>query len=843
MSRGVKPVFSTIVLGAAGAVVCALPARAITFADAVFDAANSPTRPAGDPDGAKLAAHADEAAARWERALPDAHSISLTVRYDTAAPDTGRLEILGVSGGKATSVRLRVRPTLDWYFDSTPSSDGEFALAARFAQDDDPLDSLYPFAGTPPGRLETALSGVTLGANATKPDLLTVLIHHLGRALGFSDTFSSARAEIDGDGDVDVPSGRVAGNVMAVKDDPRTDPDDYSLSTINSVLNQLAIGTPGRRCVPSTLDYLVVAKCGGWTGLTLPRVEFLTTGAQGWNVGGNWAGGALPAAASAVFLRQAAPTTVTADSFTTGNVTVGGATTLQLNLAGPSAATVLDVLHNGNAFQIPVVRIQPAATLTTPACNLTGGTAEVNGTLRATSLLTSAAAVTGRQGRLRLAGSLSADDFSNSGRFEVTGDATAAPRALATATWDLDGNTAQTDAVWDVTGGDLVLERIRFNDAFDGAFTLAGDHVLTLWNDLAFGPTSRVSLGEGTVNRVGETATVTLRGDTTVTGSVRFGTDVVFASGSVTTLSTVGATLRLLRGADISSTASFAGSGTVVFDPPAGSGHVLDLPGVALSGLRLTALAEAVSVGDAISAPGAQARLARLELGGTNLRLDVGGTAPGTFDTVSADGAMVLDGRLTVQFGNFAPQPGNSWQILSAAQLSGSFDALILSAAAATPDPADFELVQTPTSLTLRMKGDPTLAEWLAARGVPESQRGRNDDPDADGSPNALEALLGMDPLTRDQPLLNAGVESIGGESFGTFTVRLLDQQFADIELGVEASTDLVAWNAPLLVAQSLPKAGTILRTWRLEATAAQAPTAFFRVQSLLVVDRPPVEF
>ena len=66
----------------------------------------------------------------------------------------------------------------------------------------------------------------------------------------------------------------------------------------------------------------------------------------------------------------------------------------------------------------------------------------------------------------------------------------------------------------------------------------------------------------------------------------------------------------------------------------------------------------------------------------SSLGIDIGGTQPGEFDALLADGFLTLDGTLNVSLdGGFAPQLGDSFGILRGdAGFAGSFDTLNLPA-------------------------------------------------------------------------------------------------------------------------------------------------------------------
>jgi hypothetical protein len=66
------------------------------------------------------------------------------------------------------------------------------------------------------------------------------------------------------------------------------------------------------------------------------------------------------------------------------------------------------------------------------------------------------------------------------------------------------------------------------------------------------------------------------------------------------------------------------------------------------------------------------------------LTIDIGGTAAGAFDTLAVTGTATLSGWLNLSLVNaFAPSAGNTFQIISAASIAGTFDAILGADAAA----------------------------------------------------------------------------------------------------------------------------------------------------------------
>ena len=336
-------------------------ASGLTINPATFDFANSPSRPVADGIGDKLVALANAAGNYWESVLGDAHTMTtVTLRYDINAFPGGTVVILGTSGGKTTNVRISIRPDVMWYYDSTPVSHSEFALASTLERDLGATD--YPFLGSPPAVLEVAYSGAGSGAAASKNDLYTVLLRCFGQALGFTDSLSAMNTEA-ADGDVDFLSSQTGSAVCAVIVNDTDDPFDYSLAIPNALMNYSTTYTAGRRTLPSATDVLAVARAGGWSQVNLPRQDFAKTGTHDFDTIAGWMGGSTPTTSTDIFVRQDTATTVTANSNrAVGNIYVGGNSKIAVNAGILAATSETNIRYEGGVFSFPEIEVAVPAT-------------------------------------------------------------------------------------------------------------------------------------------------------------------------------------------------------------------------------------------------------------------------------------------------------------------------------------------------------------------------------------------------------------------------------------------------------------------------------------------------
>jgi len=84
---------------------------------------------------------------------------------------------------------------------------------------------------------------------------------------------------------------------------------------------------------------------------------------------------------------------------------------------------------------------------------------------------------------------------------------------------------------------------------------------------------------------------------------------------------------------------------------------------------------------------------------GAALQIEIGGEAPGQFDKMACTGTATLAGTLEIVLsGGFQPQPGDSFEILSAALVVGTFDTVN---GADLPGEDDFTVIYTPDAVIL----------------------------------------------------------------------------------------------------------------------------------------------
>lgn len=789
------------------------PLSALTFPDAVFDAANSPVRPPGDPEGVKLAALANAAAAQWEDIFKNSHAVTtFTVRYDAAAPAGGRLDLLGVTGGKVTSLRLRVRPGTEWFFDDTPDADEEFAMEAKLERDL-VRGETYPFTGDPPEVLEVAWSGVGQGAVAGKVDLLSVLLNKLGYALGFASTFPAITTEA-ADGDIDLFPGFVGGSSVSLLV-YRTGgaSGDYYIPVTEALLHANSPGMVGRRFRPSALDILAVAQVGGWTTLEAPRRDWLRTGTGQYQETEGWLGMRRPTPSTDVFLRQTEATTlVSTQTRTFRDLFVGGNCRFLVSAASVASFGRTTIRHDGGLFAFPTLEVSAEAVYNTPELHVNGGSLVLNGGgvsggIKPLIYLRSAA---GRRGRITGHGDILADGLDNSGEIIASGG-TLRLVAFSEVPWDLDGTGDEENARLEALTGNIHFVAAAasgnpgFADDYDGSLAIGAARAVEIQGDWGLGRQGRLSLRGGLLAG----GRLTARGKVEVTADSAIHADVTFAADSATAFTSgdfASFQLSLHGETQITSQADFTGRGRLV------SEKVQGRPDPSLRLHRGAAIGVTLWHNDGVCHLGirnggeettGQATVLDFASSGT-VRLDIAGPvgAPES-DRLTCTGNAEIDGPVEVDFSLMTTPPaaGGAWTLITANGsfgLGGSVEFLNVPegfTASRVEAPGELRVALTPETPPL-----PTFAEWIAGQGVPEGRRALDFDHDGDGIPNGLEHFFGKHPAQPDGPDPTTGyLTNVKGTLYLTIETILLDTAvFSDVECVFEQSTDLAAWSEGL---------------------------------------------
>lgn len=200
------------------------------------------------------------AADLWEQAIADEHVVTISYGWAPLPPEFGAWQGLSAEqGGHLTgsSIFASNQPFTMWFLDPTPYDDAEFGAlvetSGNLGGDAGPINV---------GRELPALAPEAVG----RYDLLSVMFHEIGHALGLTEGFSLMLAETD-DWDVDL-----------------REPLPYAGAAIPFYTNgehHLTIPTAsmnpeferGRRRLVSAADILAAAQVNGWTQVDLDPVR------------------------------------------------------------------------------------------------------------------------------------------------------------------------------------------------------------------------------------------------------------------------------------------------------------------------------------------------------------------------------------------------------------------------------------------------------------------------------------------------------------------------------------------------------------------------------------------
>lgn len=529
-ARGIALVATTLILQASLAVVAPTPAQASQL-DVVFDPGgpdsvdpctdgnfvNSSGQIVSGPFPAcghtsDLSAIVEATAAYYADVLGDDHQV--LIRYQWLSPfRLPDAKVLDRDGdGRPTESRIRIPVDIDYFYDSTPAADEEFALRPKLYRTTHPFEQQEAFEGEVPEVLEVGLNGQ---GNVSGLDLVTIVAHEVGHALGLApsagaipngscdneadpfyrpdpmlsggDAFA-VRAFRASDGDFDCGHLDVGG-ITACKTDPAQsatsgDPSTVPGLTVAACTSHQALMWaslyPGRTR-PSVVDLLALGEAGGWEEVDLPRKYSARSGA--WGSASTWIGARAPGRDDDVYVVNGAPAAVvsTGGNRTATDTYVSDGSTLRvtrgtldlsgtLTAAGPASTTgplrkVSEPGDPGDDLAAPVpataIEVLGSGRVEARAVDI-----EAHGLLDVAEGATVEAGEVTNAGVLTGAGTVRSADFTNPGRVRA-GDGTltiATPGDLGSIVFeppslDLDGPEAVSPQVASIQAvdGDLVV--------------------------------------------------------------------------------------------------------------------------------------------------------------------------------------------------------------------------------------------------------------------------------------------------------------------------------------------------------------------------------------------------
>ncbi len=407
--------------------------------------------------------HADS---RYTDIFEDTHTLTINFWWEDLDPiSTGTLGVhtlVSQSGGRETVANIRLDNDRTWFFDSTPTNNSEFNMQQTLWRDltaTQQSDFYNNFGANIPATFETGYTGTAISGPAVGAfDLLSVVMHEVGHALGMSSANTSTIAQT-GDNDYDFNPAFVFGQTLAAE---VADGGNIAHLDDSNALMTPSIST-GLRRLPSHTDLFSMASGHSYVSLDVLRREWYA-GNSDFNTDSNWSGNTVPASADVTFVRNnGSAGTITAGlsaNINTADLFVGEAANVdvngfQLTVFGTATVDGLDsdfIIDAGGELAANEVIIQNQAEVF-----MTGGTLDViDLTIDVDT-------------DIRINGNATVDvanNMNNNGTLQSQSGATLTFSSVAAAPWDLDGTSG--NGIVDARAGDINFASGALTDAFDG---------------------------------------------------------------------------------------------------------------------------------------------------------------------------------------------------------------------------------------------------------------------------------------------------------------------------------------------------------------------------------------
>ena len=515
--------------------------------------------PDGVPLNDELEFMAQVAAAYWSVIFHDMHNMEIRVAWVTGEAPFAR--IVQVDGqGRPLVADLLVTAETNWFWDPTPFEDEEFDMEPKLFRDAHPAEQGEAFNGDVPEIFEVGFNGEGPGL-----DLLTMLLHEIGHAIGLAGTIIDNRPVVPctedipgGDPYFHIDPNLVGGANMSIKAYEQTE--DFPIGielgqeqrqlaggfdeiTVQYDCAHLAIGgieecdddpeceahqglmwigfLPDRRARPSVTDILAIGEAAGWTEIHLPRKYSLGSGE--WSQGDTWLGDRVPNAGNNVYIvNQESDATVNLyddgeardillTDGNTLNVTFGSLDAYQLDAAGENTAVNVDA---GGTLDLVYLNLFSDTML-----HLADATADVFWTVYNRGL------VRGGNAEIEL------NTLINDGSIRSNGGPLTIISTDNDAGLDLDGTIEwETDRELRATTGDLTFDG-QITDSINIGVVVGNGYTLTFSDGWEQAYTNDPN---STVQMLGTLAEATISGETTLMGNLdpqgvgRFTDDVTF---------------------------------------------------------------------------------------------------------------------------------------------------------------------------------------------------------------------------------------------------------------------------------------------------------------------------
>ena len=505
----------------------------------VFNAGASDT-PSFDSNFTGLDRMFEYAEDYYQDAFPDSHTLTVNYWYDdlgtAMSPNTlGIHQLVTQSGGLETEANIRIDTRVgmggaerDWYIDANPSTHTEFDMEQTLWGDlsaNQQNDWYNNFGAGVPDNFEAGFTGDAPAGGVADgiTDMLSVVLHEVGHALGMSAANTTTQSETT-DGDYDYDANWVFDQPLAVETANNADDDNLNIAHTESTFSLMTPSIPtGRRRLPSHTDLFAMASTLGFNDLDVPRREFY--GNTNWQNDGNWSGATEPGSDDEAFIRGGRTSRLSANGVAGSlNVLEGGnfdTNNFKLDVTGDVLVSDADsdiFIEPGGELEARDVDISNNAEI-----EMSGGLLDVreltidSGTQLESTAQTPTVDVSSR--------------LRNNGQLVARGNSTTTFISTASSPWDLDGTSG--NGVVNLRDGNYNFASGGLADDFDGDIFIDNFHSLTFAEDWTVGSGGRIVFeGSGSISG----------------GEIDLAGDLEVQDGTAT----INANLDMLAGSDLS---------------------------------------------------------------------------------------------------------------------------------------------------------------------------------------------------------------------------------------------------------------------------------------------------
>lgn len=300
----------------------------------------------------------------YEDVFEDSHTLAINYWYEDLPGELGVHSLVAQSGGRETVANIRIDTrdggqSQNWFIDPTPEDDAEFDMQQtlwRELSSTVRADWYSDYTSSFPQMFEVGYGGLARSTSLAsgKTDMLSVVLHEVGHALGMTPSLSTTVTETI-DGDYDFNAAWTAGYTIAVETANVADEDHKNIAHLENSFALMHPTTSNGRRRPSHTDLFAMATAHKYTVLDVPRREFY--GGSSWISDADWTGARRPGADDDAFVRHGGSIRVNTAGATARNLTIAEATTLNVT-AGSLTLRSLDVdststlTHSGGEIRV-----------------------------------------------------------------------------------------------------------------------------------------------------------------------------------------------------------------------------------------------------------------------------------------------------------------------------------------------------------------------------------------------------------------------------------------------------------------------------------------------------------